>query len=133
MYSRAPPPNLCPSVLVQPVKVISGWSTQLGAAGWAAAGGFAAFGAVWAVAGRTPAIAISAAAAKVIGRRLRPRHISAKVSIERVRPRVLFSAISIIRPALEIARSTLSLCSGMNLKGSLAEIGGPRRGKATTD
>jgi hypothetical protein len=72
MYSRDPSPKLCPSVLVQAEKVISGRSTQLGAAGWAAAGGFAVVVVVWAVAGRIRAIAISATAANVIGRRLGP-------------------------------------------------------------
>jgi hypothetical protein len=55
-------------MLVQAVKVISGWSAQLGAAGWAAAGALAGFGAVWAVAGRILAIAINAATANAIGR-----------------------------------------------------------------
>jgi len=111
----------------------TGWSTQLGVAGWAAAGGFAVFGAVWAVAGRIRAIAISAAAANVIGRRLRPRHFGANASIERGPPLVLVSTISIIWPALGVARSTLSLCIGVNLKGSLPEISGHRRGKAATE
>jgi hypothetical protein len=72
-------------VLVQVEKVISGWFGQLGAgAGWAAACGFAVLGAVWAGAGRIRAIAISAAAANVIGRRLRPPHFGANLSIQHV-------------------------------------------------
>jgi Zn-dependent alcohol dehydrogenase len=78
-------------VLVQAVKVISGWLVQVGAAG--AVGPVAVFGAAWAMAGKILAMAISAATANVASRRRRPRQLGAKSSIEQPPHLVLVRAI----------------------------------------